>query len=61
MQLENLHCLKLNVYKKLISELMLFFFLGINRLLNNGTYEAAFPPHEVTWLILYLYLDYAVH
>ncbi|XP_017682462.1 PREDICTED: anoctamin-3 [Lepidothrix coronata] len=22
--------------------------MGINRLLNNGTYEAAFPPHEVT-------------
>lgn len=21
--------------------------LGINRLLSNGTYEAAFPPHEV--------------
>ena len=24
-----------------------FWFLGINRLLGNGTYEAAFPPHEV--------------
>uniref|UniRef100_A0A663MEQ2 Anoctamin n=1 Tax=Athene cunicularia TaxID=194338 RepID=A0A663MEQ2_ATHCN len=35
-----------NVYKKVISELMFFFFSGINRLLNNGTYEAAFPPHE---------------
>lgn len=40
-----------------------FFLLGINRLLNNGTYEAAFPPHEVSSLVLYLYLyfDKSLH
>lgn len=26
---------------------MVYFTVGINRLLGNNTYEAAFPPHEV--------------
>lgn len=26
---------------------MICFTVGINRLLGNNTYEAAFPPHEV--------------
>lgn len=26
---------------------LLFLFLGICKLINNGSYIAAFPPHEV--------------
>lgn len=48
-------CIKIDIR----NNAFLWFFLGINRLLSNGTYEAAFPPHEVIWLIgfLVLYLD----
>lgn len=30
---------------------LLIFFAGLNRLLSNNSYEAAFPLHEVIWLL----------
>lgn len=32
----------------------IFLFLGLNRLLTNGSYEAAFPLHEVSFHFIFL-------
>lgn len=47
-----LHCLTDSIRQLLLfNSDFLSFILGLNRLLSNNSYEAAFPLHEVIWLI----------